>query len=86
MEMDMKIQRQYIGGFHGEDGAIRKHKLIIESKDKDIDGLEFFSETFTKKNGFMDWGKSETHYYLENNKKMFKSIQKMVEFIKSLKK
>lgn len=78
----MNIQQEYLGGYQTDKGALRKHKYTSTSADKDLDGLEFFSETFTKKTGFMDWGIGETHYYLEGNKKMFKTIPKMVEFIK----
>ena len=83
MELNLNIQREYVGGYQTDKGALRKYKYTSESKNERLNGLEFFSETYTKKKRGMDyggWGKSETHFYLEDYEEMFDSIHDLVEF------
>jgi len=79
----MNVSREYLGGISFDDESVRKFQYTCESTDLALNGLIFFSETVTKRLGFMKWGEGKTRYFLKDSKKKFKSIYKLCEFVQN---
>jgi len=79
------MSREYVSGMTFETEAIRKYKHTCESKDPDLNGLVFYSETRArKKKGFYSrWGIGKTIYYLEKFENEFKVIDELCEYVKN---
>ena len=74
-----KIERKYITGYSSTKEALRKHKYVLTINGNDNLQDVFYSETLTKKkNG--EWQNGETHYYFEDDKKMYET---QIELLKS---
>lgn len=76
-EPNFEIKQSYVSGMHFSTGAIRKYKnKVLDGEFKDI---EFYQETFTKKNKKGEWGKAETSFYAEGTKEYENALDLLKE-------